>query len=489
MSLLYPAGQTPYLGRAELTSAPTGITWATLPPGSQVTEQQRIAERSTSSAARPRGLTGTVNQVLRATIDTEQISGPDYRVTIQVGAGNGRVILPRWPVLSITQVQVSPKAFPRQWTTVPAGYYDIEHPVSGLYGTVAPRRRRRRRPVGPHLRRLRQLVQRAQRRPAACQYINGWPHTCLTAAAPVSRARMSIAVDDCTGWAITGEFGQQGAAGIIYDSGQQETVQVTAASATSGPGTLTLSSALQFTHASRRHGHPLPQSVIDAMILFSAPRRSMRGATSTTVHQIPGGAGGTAGGKARGPAEDYITAGRETLRPFRRTDLTCRSPQSSRSSRTSSTACPCPAACAGHGGVHHAAGPERGSPVPDRLRVADRRARIAGRSRARIPRNTGPGTPAGFKPINHMVDVFIVYFLRRRRPAGRLPLPGDRRRGDVRAAHLRGLGDAAGPVQPEHHDSRCTTSARTCRTRSSSAPSPTRRTTAMTRCSAAPAWN
>ena len=27
-----------------------------------------------------------------------------------------------------------------------------------------------------------------------------------------------------------------------------------------------------------------------------------------------------------------------------------------------------------------------------------------------IPRNTGPGTPAGFKPINHMVDVFIVYF-------------------------------------------------------------------------------
>ena len=27
-----------------------------------------------------------------------------------------------------------------------------------------------------------------------------------------------------------------------------------------------------------------------------------------------------------------------------------------------------------------------------------------------IPRNTGPGTPAGFKPINHMVDVFIDWF-------------------------------------------------------------------------------
>lgn len=27
-----------------------------------------------------------------------------------------------------------------------------------------------------------------------------------------------------------------------------------------------------------------------------------------------------------------------------------------------------------------------------------------------IPRNTGPGTPSGFKPENHMIDVFIVWF-------------------------------------------------------------------------------
>jgi hypothetical protein len=27
-----------------------------------------------------------------------------------------------------------------------------------------------------------------------------------------------------------------------------------------------------------------------------------------------------------------------------------------------------------------------------------------------IPRNTGPDTPSGFKPINHMIDVFIVWF-------------------------------------------------------------------------------
>jgi len=27
-----------------------------------------------------------------------------------------------------------------------------------------------------------------------------------------------------------------------------------------------------------------------------------------------------------------------------------------------------------------------------------------------IPRNTGPGTPSGFKPITHMIDIFVVYF-------------------------------------------------------------------------------
>lgn len=28
-----------------------------------------------------------------------------------------------------------------------------------------------------------------------------------------------------------------------------------------------------------------------------------------------------------------------------------------------------------------------------------------------IPRNTGPGTPSGFKPVTHMVDLFIVWFM------------------------------------------------------------------------------
>ena len=63
----------------------------------------------------------------------------------------------------------------------------------------------------------------------------------------------------------------------------------------------------------------LPQSVIDAMILFCAAEALIRGATSTTVHQIPGGAGGAAGG-GKGPTPmDYIKAGEKLLVPFKRT--------------------------------------------------------------------------------------------------------------------------------------------------------------------------
>lgn len=260
-----------------------------------------------------------MNQVLRATLDTEQVSGPDYRVTVQVGSRNGRVILSRWPILAITGIQVAPNnVFPRQWTALPPGYFDIEQPTIGLYGTVAPSAAG---DGGQSIVISPGYVNWCNGRNGVLlriSYINGWPHTSLTeVAAPAGPGAQTIEVDDCTGWAITGEFGQTGAAGIIYDSGQQETVQVTAASAAAGPGTLTLSSALQFTHAAGVLVTTLPQSVIDAMIQFSVADALIRGATSTTLKQIPGGAGGGAGGKGMGP-DDYIRDGQRLLTPFRR---------------------------------------------------------------------------------------------------------------------------------------------------------------------------
>ena len=252
------------------------------------------------------------SQVLRATLDTEQVAGPDYRVTVQNGTGNGRIILSRWPILQIVSVMVAPNAvFPRQWTSLASGQWDIEVPSLPIYSSAAPSAAidgGQAIVIPPGwvnwgLGRHGWLVR--------VSYINGWPHTSLTAA--VTAGTQTLPVDDCTGWAITSEWGQTGAAGIVYDSGFQETVQCTAASVTSGPGNLTIASPLNYAHNAGVMVTSLPQSVIGAVILFSAAEALTRGATSTTVHSIPGG--GASGGK--GP-EDLIGEGELLLHPLRR---------------------------------------------------------------------------------------------------------------------------------------------------------------------------
>jgi hypothetical protein len=257
----------------------------------------------------------TVNQVLRATLDYEQVEGPDYRLTVQNGTGNGRLILSRWPILSIVSIQVAPNAvFPRQWTSIPAGQWDIEVPSLPIYNSVAPAAAIDGGQaiiippgwVNWGLGRHGWLVR--------VQYINGWPHTSLTSA--VSAGATILPVDDCTGWAVTSEWGQTGAAGVIYDSGFQETTQCTATSAVSGPGNLTVASPLNFAHNAGVMVTSLPQQVIGAVILFSAAEALQRGATSTTVHAIPGGPGG---GGSMGTISEYVAAGERLLAPLRRT--------------------------------------------------------------------------------------------------------------------------------------------------------------------------
>jgi hypothetical protein len=243
------------------------------------------------------------------------VYGPDFRATVQTGSGNGRVILSRWPILSILSVQVAPSnAFPRQWTTVPSGHYDVQVPPVSVYGTVAPSAAI---DGGQAILIEPGWLNWCNGRNGwlvKVQYINGWPHTSLTAAA--STGDTSLTVDDCTGWAITSEWGQTGAAGVIYDGNYQETAQVTAASATSGPGSLTLSSALAWPHDAGSILTTMPPSVMEAVILFSAAQALARGATSTTVHAIPGGSGGGGGSAAM---SEYIAMGELLLSPLKRT--------------------------------------------------------------------------------------------------------------------------------------------------------------------------
>jgi hypothetical protein len=253
------------------------------------------------------------NQPLRATLATEQQTGPDYYLTVQTGSGMGRMLLQRWPVTQITAVQVAPATFPLQWAAVPAGYWQPERPIQPAYGTNAP-------PAsgqgGQAILIAPGYVNWANGRNGFfCQatYMSGWPHTSLTATGSASST--AVSVDDCTGWAPAGTASAasttNGCVGVIYDGSSQETVTCTAASAASGPGTLTLSSGLSYTHSAGVMVSALPANVIWGSALFAAADALTRGATSTTVRSMPGHAAGPQG------ADELRIEAELKLRPYK----------------------------------------------------------------------------------------------------------------------------------------------------------------------------
>jgi hypothetical protein len=141
-------------------------------------------------------------------------------------------------------------------------------------------------------------------------YINGWPHGSLTQ--PAAVGDMVVHIDDCTGWAPP-SGSTTGATGVIYDGGQQEVVTCTAASATSGPGTLTLVHALSYAHGYGTLVTTIPGSIQQAVILYAVSQALTRGASATTVQAMPGtsiGPGAT--------SKQFIEAARQILGPYRR---------------------------------------------------------------------------------------------------------------------------------------------------------------------------
>lgn len=283
-----------------------------------------MAARSTSR------VDGYLNQILRATADVELIHGPDYRVTVgpasggawptpywgNTGAQNAKIILSRWPILEITAVKVCPNGvWPRTWTSVPSGFFEPMTPSLGVYGSVAPGGSA---DGGQAILVGGGYINRCYGRngwAVEVSYINGYPHCSLTAA--VLAGATTVTVNDCTGWAVTNYYGTYtGATGRVVDSGQQEAVHVTAASATTGPGTLTLSSPLSYPHQAGTLVTTMPASVEQACIYFCAAEALTRGATSTTIHAV----GGASQSSDKG-AEDLIAEGELLLHAFRRTIL------------------------------------------------------------------------------------------------------------------------------------------------------------------------
>lgn len=259
---------------------------------SGVTQTQKTAELANICQRATTLVDGVCKQPLRATIDTLPLYGPGApRVYVPRGRGNQPVtlIMTRWPVLEVVSVQYSRNEIPYNWSAVPSGLAVPAKPVVGLYGSSAP----------PATGEGGQSIKVAagyidwrygpEGYAILPEYVNGWPHCGLTATA--AQGVTGIEVDDCAGWVITAPFpgAATGATGTVYDAGNQEVIQVTAASATSGPGTLTLASPLNYGHAAGVMVSSFPQSVVWAAMLFCVEQALERGATSMKLPEVPGG--------------------------------------------------------------------------------------------------------------------------------------------------------------------------------------------------------
>lgn len=282
---------TPYVNVPMLFSAPTGVSWRLIP--SPKATQKEIEAEATNIAWRATSLVDTyANQPLRSTINTEELTGPGLRVGFQNGTDVGLLVMRRWPVTEVLAVQTSPnRLFPRQWTQVPSSQYEIEHPLinvatdtaaadgpdGGSSILLAPGVLDRR--CGRNYLRL------------MASYTNGWPHTSLTATATTGATVLDV--DDVTGWA--------GASGFVYDGGQTEPVSVASVSATTplplpngagtaqtGPGTVTLTSPLNYQHGQGVVVSALPANVLWATVLAAMTQALTSGITAITIQQIPG---------------------------------------------------------------------------------------------------------------------------------------------------------------------------------------------------------
>lgn len=240
---------SPYITPAIIANAPTGVPWSIIPAQgasalAAYAEQNNMCWRSTDEIDR------ICNQPLRATLDQEEETGPDLRITVENSTGIAHMRASRWPVLQVIGAQVSPAAaFPPSWTVLPAGKIRTRTQLIGVYGTTTPGADA----TGPNEFAIAPgyVTGWGGRNGTLVQvvYVNGWPHAGLTATA--TQGAQTLVVDDVTGMA--------GAAPVIYDGASTEQVFVSSVTANMqltvlgvqvpvGPGTLTLAAPLAYTH-------------------------------------------------------------------------------------------------------------------------------------------------------------------------------------------------------------------------------------------------
>lgn len=307
---------TPYVTPSMINNAPTGISWSII-PFPKANDDQQMAEQLNMCWRATGVVDAYCNQILRSTIDNEVQSGPDFRITIENSTGNARFILQRWPVTEVLAVQTAANAiFPRQWKNVPTGYYDIEHPILGVYGSSSPSAAGE---GGQSILIAPGYVSWALGRNGtrvAASYVNGWPHAGLLNTA--DSGSMTLDIDDVTGFT--------GASAFMYDGSQTEVVKVLSVTANNplvlpnnggtapaGPGVVTLQAGTQFRHNAGVVVSSLPQDILWATILAAAAQALEAGITSVSIQNIPGSM--TTGGHG---TSDLKTEYEMLLEPYRR---------------------------------------------------------------------------------------------------------------------------------------------------------------------------
>lgn len=240
---------SPYITPAIIANAPTGVPWSIIPEQgasalAAYAEQTNMCWRASAEMDR------ICNQPLRATLDVEQETGPDLRITIENSTGIAHMQASRWPVIQVIGAQVSPAAaFPPNWKVLPPGKVRTRTQLISAYGTTTPGADA----TGPSEFAIAPGYVTAWngRNGTVVQvaYLNGFPHAGLTATANVNATE--LLVDDVSAFA--------GAAPFIYDGADTEQVNVSSivanASVTTmgmqvpvGPGIVNLASPLAYTH-------------------------------------------------------------------------------------------------------------------------------------------------------------------------------------------------------------------------------------------------
>lgn len=304
---------TPYLTPDILINAPTGISWSTI-PGRSATFEQQLEEQTNLCNRATAFVDDYCAQPLRATVDVDEVLGPDFYLTVQ-NTGFSRAVLSRWPVVALVSAQCTRStAFPPAWTTIPLNQMRIERPPIGIVGSSAPGNAGTGDAtvdIAPGY--INWYYGRNGYR-LQVTYVNGWPHAGLTASA--AKNSTTLSVDDVTGWT--------GAVGTIYHGQFTETFTCTATSPAgpggAGPGTLTLAAATKYDH--NITGDPgrtflvtsMPGTIQQACIFYCVEQALMRGATATAAPSLGAGMSGMTEHKLG----SYIEEAEFLLEPFRR---------------------------------------------------------------------------------------------------------------------------------------------------------------------------